>query len=366
MELEIFERETTPDKIWKQQMKRILARPEDICQKLVKSTYIRKDALAVSNFLVVGYVRGREFRGTVSRLIGGFLIANEAEFPGFLYIDVICSDQEGVGGKMMEAATARAKARGLQGIILSSLPHVVGYYRSLGFRNRDNCVEENPKLGAAFVTLVKPLIDEYKGNRKTLNQNVAAHVYNSRDKKGNDYRKFLNELRKSHLAKNKQCRTVAHCNQDGYLMSKCFQELPGAPQPSPRRSRGASPATKPKTPPATKPKTPPATTPTRAASPRRTRSKSPAATRTRAKSPTRAAATKNPTPRAASPRRTRAKSPAATQTRAKSPAATRTRGRSTTRRRSKSPTPKAESPGSPRKVALPGWLKDYYYGGGRR
>ena len=193
-------------------LRSVLGRSKDVCQGLVASTYIRKDALTVSNYLIVAYVPGREFRNKISELLGGFLIANETEYPGYLYIDVVCANRAGLGEAMLKSAEERTQQKGLKGIVLASLPHVVGYYRRLGYFNRENCAAENPALEKAFVTLAKPLIDKYK-------KDVVKHIY---AKEGVSYRKFLDELRKQKLAKKKDCRNVTDCNTSGYVMTKCF------------------------------------------------------------------------------------------------------------------------------------------------
>jgi ribosomal protein S18 acetylase RimI-like enzyme len=234
MNIKTFDKQNVPPREWAQTLRSVVGRTNEVCQGLVASTYIRKDALNHSNYLIVGYVPGREVRGKVTQLLGGFLIANETEFPGFLYIDVVCANQPGLGEAMLNAAEKRASQRGLEGLVLSSLPHVVGYYRRIGYRNRETCDEENPKLSTSFVTMAKPLIDRYK-------KDVAKYIY---DKEGAEYRKFLNELRKSNLAKNKNCKTVTDCNKDGYIMTKCFVEKSAStPRKSPSRT-AASPRAK--------------------------------------------------------------------------------------------------------------------------
>ena len=71
------------------------------------------------------------------------------------------------------------------------MPHVVGYYRRLGFQNRKDCSREHKELKEAFEKLAKPLISKYK-------RDVAMHI---NTKEGKDYREFLTKLISHKLAK---------------------------------------------------------------------------------------------------------------------------------------------------------------------
>ena len=262
--------ERTDAKVWQDNVRAVLSMSNKFCQKVVSRKYIRDKALKNANCLLVGYVPGREVRGIATLLMGGFLILNEVTYEkqGFLYIDVVCADQSGVGSALLEQAERRAKQRQLKGLILFSLAHAVGYYRKLGYRHREACVEEDPDLSQGYVEMVKPLIDTWKG----ASAKEITKAINSRAQEGIAYRRFLELLQTRDLVYDKGCKTLKKCSINGYVMTKCFHETPGAtPTHNLARSSAAS-FSKPKS---TKPKsTKPKSTKSRSTSSKSTKSKS--------------------------------------------------------------------------------------------
>ena len=235
----IITMERTDAKVWKDNVRAVLSMSNKFCQKVVSRKYIRDKALKNANCLMVGYVPGREVRGSETLLMGGFLILNEVTYEkqGFLYIDVVCADQSGVGSALLEQAENRAKRRHLKGLILFSLAHAVGYYRKLGYRHREACIEEDLDLSQAYVQMVKPLIDTWKG----ASAEEITKAINSRSQQGNAYKEFLELLRRRDLVYDKGCKNLKTCSINGYVMTKCFHETPGAtPTHNLARSSAAS------------------------------------------------------------------------------------------------------------------------------
>jgi hypothetical protein len=204
------------DKSWKKTIGLLKSNDvSNICSGLVTSDYVKNTSIPHSDFVILGYGAGKETRSGNIPQLRGFLLSNELEYPNFLYIDVVCANVPGLGEKLIKIAEERANKRGLKGIILSSLPHVVGYYHRLGYKNRDTCIE-NIQIEQGFNTLAYPFIAKYK-------KDVSKYIDTD---EGQNYRGYLHSLIKNKLAKNKNCKSVEECKVDGYLMTKCFQELP--------------------------------------------------------------------------------------------------------------------------------------------
>jgi len=218
--------EVSNEKAWKKAQKLILENVEAICRGLVTQTYIRTHALKTATLLLFGYVMvdqpERPKRGVsvsvVNKVVkveklAGFVIANSTDYPGFLYIDVICSHMK-IGNLLLQHVEEYARnTLRLSGLILASLPHVIGYYRKMGFTNQLSCdIPEDAKINHIYNIKIKPLIEQYKGD---FEKYIGDEVY----------LKFLELLMRSNLAKNKSCKKIEDCNIDGYLMMKCFAPI---------------------------------------------------------------------------------------------------------------------------------------------
>lgn len=241
IELEVIKRASESNEEWRKIVATVNGALHDtnpdtgVCKGLVRATYIKKGALDAASLVIIGYVPGKQLRTGISKKIGGFLIANTIELKGFLYIDVVCANYPRLGTKLLEEAQKQAKKSKLSGVALSSLAHVIGYYRKLGFKHSINCDHETNELTQAFNKLAQPFIEKYKGK---------APVYiATNDPTASNYRKFLKLLVDLGFAKDEACNTVDLCNANGYIMTRCFIEktrkieLPPAHTPPRIRSK---------------------------------------------------------------------------------------------------------------------------------
>jgi hypothetical protein len=175
-----FTRNKQPE--WLDLKKKIVNKSETICKGLLKKNFGR----ALEECSVIFVANHRDFFQKNDEIVG-ILIANLSTYPGFFYIDVVCANYKGVGGLLIEKAEEISRNNFLKGLVLSSMPDVIGYYRKLGFENK----------------LPDCAISEYK--------KIETQDINSRD--------FL-----TYLTTDKNCSTISECNQEGYIMVKCFSE----------------------------------------------------------------------------------------------------------------------------------------------
>ena len=227
MQVNITTLQTTDpaDKLWKRQLAAFVDLLPKYCQDAVTEHHITNTALKNATCLLVGRVRGADSKKRNAESMGGFLIANESEYPGYFFIDVVCADTAapGLGKAMVLHAEKIAKDKHKTGVVLSSLPHVVGYYKSMGYKYRELCNDkEDAFLAKQSGKLTRPLIEKHKRMSPTPAQ-WKSHIA-SDTKEGKAYTKFLTLLMNKKLVKTKECGSVAECNVDGYIMTKCFAD----------------------------------------------------------------------------------------------------------------------------------------------
>jgi hypothetical protein len=212
--LEVTDKGDVAPEEWNRMMSTIIDLTDSVCGELVTTTYIRDTSVKSAQLLITAIAPGTDD-------VIGFLIANDTEYPGYVYVDVVCSKQPGAGRMMLDIIEPHAEAGGYAGVALSSLPHVVGYYRRRGYRHREQCipgVPEDPQVSRSFEELALPLIQKYK-------QDVVNYIDESPE--GSGYRRFLGGLIKRRLSKDKECTDLDACNVHGYVMMKCFERSGG-------------------------------------------------------------------------------------------------------------------------------------------
>ncbi len=204
---------------------------ETLCKGLVTSTYIQGESFDNANIIIIGFVPKEIIRRKTVEGVGGFILANEISHPGFLYIDVVCSNYPKLGETLIQIIEKLAQQKKLHGVSLSSLAHVIGYYRRLGYYNRTDCFPEDREVTMKFEENVKPLIEKHK-------QNIVDHILEP------PYREFLQFLINRDLAKDKMCKksknAISECNIHGYTMTKCFSEKKQLKGTTPSQSKRVS------------------------------------------------------------------------------------------------------------------------------
>lgn len=228
MRLQVFEKQLETKESWNKVLATLSGVLYDesvngVCQGLVLATYVKGTAFDHASTIIIGYVPSARQTRVARERVGGFILANDTQLRGFMYIDVVCSNYPKLGEAMISRVDEIAANNGLKGVALSSLAHVIGYYRRLGFRNREDCGDENPAITSAFETKALPLIEKYKAH-------VAKHIWTP---EGKDYVNFLMLLIKSDLTKDKKCKSSRNkleaCNENGYVMTKCITTIPRSP-----------------------------------------------------------------------------------------------------------------------------------------
>jgi hypothetical protein len=210
----------------------LLQKYPKICDRRISKGYLI-DALRNNNIILLGQIM-REQYGKAKYQSDAFVIANETSVPGFIYVDIICSVGivKGFGDMLLDEAMKIAKRKNLQGVALSALPHVIGYYRERGFRHREDCSPEEAMLFNYFETEMKPLITKYK-------KDVANHWMDKVE--GQDFRRYLQRLILENLGAlhsppecKKPFRTMPTIDvlneclmeaiQSGFVMTKCAND----------------------------------------------------------------------------------------------------------------------------------------------
>ena len=176
----------------------------------MKEHYLFNDAAHTANFLFIGY-KYEVSRRNIIKVVKGFVLANDKYMNKFLYVDVICSKEGNLGNMLLAEVEKFAQEKGFMGVSLASLPHVVGYYHGMGYRNRKDCADENPEVETLFQRLAFPFVLQYK--REVPN-------YMGKEE-GAQYRQFLQDLINRGIV-NKGCTTQEACAIDGYIMTKCW------------------------------------------------------------------------------------------------------------------------------------------------
>jgi hypothetical protein len=215
-----------------------------------QKTYFNSHIMSIRGMACVGnvseqYISGRFGKNNILIVMGpeievdirgkmhtdiepiGFIIANHNAVAKDLYIDVICSSPlNGIsyGAHLLKYANTMAEAKGCNSITLNSLPSVLTYYPTQGFKFRKDCGE--------------PLV-EYEGSAlqaRARELKVAGTLPTTSDEAYaiDEYVEFMKLLHAADLNKKKEglCakgRRITSknirddkCGTDGYTMTKCF------------------------------------------------------------------------------------------------------------------------------------------------
>lgn len=221
----------------------IKANIKELCKGLVTRTYIAKDkknsatgvkelsALHMADAIMLAYSEKKTRHGGKRVFVTGFAILNHQPANG-VYIDVICA--KGYGKQMIEHIEKYAKAEGKAFVHLSALPHVINYYRKLGFvhSESDECKEHH------LVTKQAEKVKSLRFGKKK----IKGVVYTDAEMavKDQKFDKLLKALVRHGYTKDKTCRGtklgymkfgsnvdgtpnyVNGCSVDGYIMRKCL------------------------------------------------------------------------------------------------------------------------------------------------
>lgn len=233
MKIEVL-KPTDPE--FKRDAEFIKANLKELCKGLVTRTYIAKrhmnektgmkenSALDRADALLLAYEE-RKTRNGKRVMVTGFAILNHEPINS-VYIDVICA--KGYGKQMMEKIEEYARSEGKKFIHLSALPHVINYYRNLGFVHSTTDFCREPHLVTKQAEKVKKLRFTKKKIKGEWYTEAEMAV---RDKKFND---LLKVLIRQKFAKDKMCRgsglgymkykgeDINGCSVDGYIMRKCL------------------------------------------------------------------------------------------------------------------------------------------------
>ena len=118
-----------------------IARASVLCKKEISPVYLKK-ALKRADVVILAHdVYKNDIRGSLR----GFATLQMDKYPGFVYLDVICrgtstgmnfrgKPRAAPGRSMIDAIKSVARRTNSQGIVLTALESVIGYYTRLGFR----------------------------------------------------------------------------------------------------------------------------------------------------------------------------------------------------------------------------------------
>lgn len=152
------------------------------------------------------------FLGSDDEGLVSFILGHEKDF--FFYIDLVCTapGKARAGQQIIDVAYDYAtRVKDLDGLSLSALAGVVGFYRKLGFLHRDTCAPEREDVKEAFEEKLLPLMCRH-------GRTVGEYIRHEK------YEDFLEKLMEHRLTSDRMCRSVDECNEEGYLMTKCSPE----------------------------------------------------------------------------------------------------------------------------------------------
>lgn len=153
------------------EFKNEIVRKGDLCSDSVSRGYILEQVRKNDTFFLMFYYSKDAATTRLNKPFGidlkrihpvGFVMAKIDLEAKDLYIDVICSTgksgpfMEHSGTLLLEEAVAVARRQKLRSITLSSLPHVLTYYRKFQFAHRKSCdAEPNIDLTNALKVRLK-------------------------------------------------------------------------------------------------------------------------------------------------------------------------------------------------------------------
>lgn len=190
---------------WEIKKKEFKKLTNQFCSDKVAIKYSNDYAIEDATLLIEGYISGNEKMGK----IGGFLIGNDS-YSDYIYIDVVCSNK-GLGRILIDRAKDIAKEKNLRGVILSSLEHVIGYYRKHDFENKESCSSDDDFINNLYKEYAEPIIKKYGSKLPDILNDVDM------------YRHYLDILSANGITPDKDCKE-AKCNSSGYTMTWCNKD----------------------------------------------------------------------------------------------------------------------------------------------
>ena len=187
---------------WDTQKAFIRANLGRICQGLVNRTWVTNTSLKNADALVMAYTEKSMRHGGSRWDVKGFAILNIE--TNSVFIDLICA--RGYGSKLIATIEREARKLDKRYVSLSALPHVINYYRRIGFVHATTgaCKEHDDVQTEA----------EKVKNMRFADDDAAA--------KNRAFARFLRFLVRKGFNKDPTCKSIKKCNIDGYLMRKCL------------------------------------------------------------------------------------------------------------------------------------------------
>jgi len=249
---------------WNEALDHTVRSLDFLCRSLMDRTYFVNKTLDKVTHVGLGFLQRPLRRGRTARVVVGFCLVRELRSAW--HIEMLCS--RGYGSRLLQNAEARARAHGRSRVVLAALPHVVNYYRKLGYSNHtrlchdDRAVQrflaqdrkrhreaqekqqewlakeaENQRQNEANLARwearggKKPrlLPTYYKSAHTALPPLVTSLKFAtpSDAHRHKRFKQFLRVLIHNHLTANPTCGSVDQCKVDGYLMVKCLKRTPG-------------------------------------------------------------------------------------------------------------------------------------------
>jgi len=222
----------------------ILRKSGDLCSKSVSTGYIRDQVEENDTFFLMFYYPTPTNKARLNKPFDldlkrihpvGFIMAKTDVGAEDLYIDVICSiGKSGAytqhsGTLLLDEAVTVARRQKLRSITLSSLPHVLTYYRKFQFAHRKSCNAE-PNIDLTNALRIRMRDPSSNPLPKTPSQALD-------DEDMLDYMTMLHErgygtrydgecaLNGSGKIKKDKFRR-AGCGDDGFKMKRCLAAGP--------------------------------------------------------------------------------------------------------------------------------------------
>jgi len=115
-----------------------------LCQSMVTNAYGR-NAVNIADVYIVAFREVELRQGRTRTEMCGFALVKN--IPNAMYIDIVCSKKEHKMGRMIiKVAETLAQTNNKPLVLLSALPHVIDYYKRLGFIESDNACDTNPHI----------------------------------------------------------------------------------------------------------------------------------------------------------------------------------------------------------------------------
>jgi hypothetical protein len=146
--------------LWNKYKNTIQEKSDNICRGEISTDYLDNDKFKEIEYIIVllhlEKKRLRNGEKTINSIVMGFVLCKSVYYSNYkkgLYVDVICANTKEYnfllkGGKiLLNEAQELARDKGYSYVELSSLPHVLSYYRKIGFSHIDTDTEvENDEI----------------------------------------------------------------------------------------------------------------------------------------------------------------------------------------------------------------------------